>query len=68
MPLYDFLCRDCHQTVELLVRSDAQPACPQCGSAQMQKQVSKPAAPGQSKALVEAGRAQARREGHFSNY
>jgi putative FmdB family regulatory protein len=68
MPLYDFRCPKCDKTVELLVRSDAQPACPTCGQAPMEKLVSKPAAPGQSADLVRAGRAQAKREGHFSNY
>ena len=68
MPLYDFRCPKCACTVELLVRSDATPDCPTCGAVPMEKLVSKPAAPGQSAELVRSARAQARREGHFSNY
>ena len=68
MPLYDFRCPKCAATVELLVRSDAQPPCPACGASPMEKLVSKPAAPGQSAELVRSARAQAKREGHFSNY
>ena len=68
MPLFDFHCSQCDKTVELLIRGDATPTCPACGSAALAKLVSKPATPGTSAALVKGARAQAKREGHFSNY
>lgn len=51
MPLYEYLCRDCENTAELLVRgsSDAsateQLECPDCGSTKLMKLLSVPAAP-----------------------
>lgn len=68
MPIYDFRCRACSADSELLVRGNALPTCPACGSDALDKQISAPAAPGQSAGLVRAARAQAAREGHFSNY
>lgn len=68
MPLFDFHCQACDKTFEKLVRSDTQVACPHCGSADVSKCVSKPAEPGKSKALLASARAQASKEGHFSNY
>lgn len=68
MPIFDFRCTACDQTFERLVRGSARPACPHCGSAALEKQVSAPAAPPQSGELVKQARAQARREGHFSHY
>lgn len=68
MPIFDFHCRACGADNELLVRSATPPACPSCGSHALDKQVSAPAAPGQSAGLVREARAQAAREGHFSNY
>ncbi len=68
MPIFDFRCSECSKTFELLVRSTTVPVCPSCGSEAVEKQVSAPAAPGQSAALVAQARSQAAREGHFSNY
>lgn len=68
MPLYDYRCQACRHTFELLVRASTVPACPQCGSEQPEKLISLPAPQGKSAGLVAAGRAQAAREGHFSNY
>ncbi len=46
MPLYEYYCDDCHEVVELLVRSSVdQPTCPVCGSAKLEKQLSVAAAP-----------------------
>lgn len=68
MPLYDYQCRDCAQTFELLVRSSVTPACPKCGGQHLEKLLSCPAPPGQSAGQVKRARRQAAREGHFSNY
>lgn len=40
MPLFDFACRDCNRTTELLVRGSDTPRCPACGSDALEKQVS----------------------------
>lgn len=68
MPIFDFHCRACGADSELLVRSAQPPLCPHCGSDALDKQVAAPAAPGRSAGLVREARAQAAREGHFSNY
>lgn len=38
MPLYDFLCDDCHTAATLLLKTAEQAVCPTCGSAKMSKQ------------------------------
>lgn len=43
MPLYDFTCRACGATSELLVRGGATPACPACGSEALDRLLSLPA-------------------------
>ncbi len=68
MPIFDFYCKKCDRTFELLVRGSVTPVCPECGGGDLEKQVSRPAAPGKTAALLARGRAQAAREGHFSNY
>ena len=68
MPLFDFHCKKCDHSFEVLVRGSVTPACPECGSEDVEKQVSLPAAPGKTAGLLARGRAQAAREGHFSNY
>jgi putative FmdB family regulatory protein len=68
MPLYDYTCKKCDQTFELLVLSSTKPTCPHCGSKSLQKLISAPIAPGKSGAIIAAGRARAAREGHTSNY
>ena len=68
MPLYDFYCAGCDRTVELLVKLSDTPTCPECGSQNLEKQLSLPAPQGQTAGIVARGRAQAAREGHFSNY
>lgn len=40
MPLFGFVCEDCEREHELLVRADAKPTCPDCGSSRMAKQLS----------------------------
>jgi putative FmdB family regulatory protein len=44
MPLYEFVCRDCEQEQELLVRGDETPACQSCGGVRLAKLLSVPAA------------------------
>jgi len=56
MPLYEYHCEPCDQTFETLIRSTGDLAvCPQCGSVEVAKQLSVPAAAqtgrGQSGAL-----------------
>ena len=67
MPLYDFKCAKCDKTFELLVKASSIPTCPEYGGV-VEKLVSCPVAPGQSASIIAKGRAQAAREGHFSNY
>jgi putative FmdB family regulatory protein len=53
MPIYAYACADCAHEFETLVRSDETPACPACGSARLERQLSliaKPAAGGPSAA------------------
>jgi putative FmdB family regulatory protein len=68
MPLHDYRCGECSATFELLVFSSTVPACKQCGSLAVERQVSLTAPQGTSKAIIAAGRKAAAREGHFSNY
>ena len=68
MPIYDYRCNDCNQTFELLTRSSAIPACPSCHSPALEKLLSLPARQGKTAGIVSGARAQAAREGHFSNY
>jgi putative FmdB family regulatory protein len=53
MPIYAYACADCAHEFETLVRSNESPACPQCGSARLDRQISliaKPASGGPSSA------------------
>ncbi len=68
MPIYDYRCIACNHTSELLIRGNTTPTCPECGSQQMEKLVSAPAAPGKSADIIAKARKQAAKEGHFSNY
>jgi len=46
MPLFEFECRRCDQTVELLIRRPDEVAeCPQCGNTHLRRLISAPAAP-----------------------
>ncbi len=44
MPLYEYVCRGCDHEVEVLVRGDERPQCPDCGGAELTKLLSVPAA------------------------
>lgn len=43
MPIYEYRCSSCGQPFELLVLNNTTPACPQCGSTALDRQVSIPA-------------------------
>lgn len=68
MPLYDYRCKTCHSTFELLVRNGTVPLCPHCGAGDPERQLSLPAPQGASQGLIAAGRRAAAKEGHFSHY
>ena len=68
MPIFDFRCSACGADFEQLVLGSAPPACPECGSITVDKLVSLPAPRGKTAGIVAGARAQAAREGHFSNY
>jgi putative FmdB family regulatory protein len=40
MPLFEYVCRDCHQPFEALVTASRPPACPSCQSQALDKQLS----------------------------
>jgi len=42
MPIYEYRCGNCGERVEVLVRSDDTPTCPQCGSPLLKKLLSVP--------------------------
>ncbi|MEM9351552.1 MAG: zinc ribbon domain-containing protein [Planctomycetota bacterium] len=44
MPLYEYLCQDCGDEQELLVQGDSEVACESCGSTNLTKLLSVPAA------------------------
>lgn len=68
MPMYEYHCRACQAEFELLVRSSTVPACPQCGSAELEKVISRIAPAGKIEAIRASNRRAAAREGHFSHF
>lgn len=40
MPIYEYECKDCRSSFELLVRSDTQVACPACESGRVVRKLS----------------------------
>jgi putative FmdB family regulatory protein len=68
MPIHDYRCDDCKAQFELLVRASTVPQCPACSSLKLEKLLSAIAPAGKSAGIIAAGRAQAAREGHLSNY
>jgi putative FmdB family regulatory protein len=38
MPLFEFVCRECGETTEILIREGQKPACGKCGSTRLEKQ------------------------------
>ncbi|TCO72417.1 FmdB family zinc ribbon protein [Rhodovulum euryhalinum] len=69
MPIYAYRCGACGAECEQFVRGDdAPPVCPDCGSADLQRLLSRLARPGKTGKMIEGARRQAAKEGHFSNY
>ncbi|PNG25772.1 FmdB family zinc ribbon protein [Methylocella silvestris] len=68
MPLFAYACRDCNAEFEALVRASDVPACPSCGSQNLQQQIARVSGDIKHKALAQAGRRAAAREGHVSNF
>lgn len=50
MPLFEYDCAECKQTVEILVRGGERPICPECASENLAKRLSVPAPPTGSRA------------------
>lgn len=44
MPLYEYVCSNCKQEFEALVRGSEVPACPHCGATKLDRLLSVPAA------------------------
>ncbi len=40
MPLFEYICKSCGEISELLVTGSRKPACPNCGSKKLEKQLS----------------------------
>jgi putative FmdB family regulatory protein len=40
MPLYEYICRACTHRFEALVRDATAPGCPQCGSSNLERELS----------------------------
>lgn len=40
MPIYEYACQDCGREFEALMRADTVPACPNCQSNHLEKQLS----------------------------
>ena len=68
MPIYDYNCQSCGHSFETLVRTGSTPACPQCGSTTLEKQVSRLAPAGKIEAIRMAHRRVAAAQGHFDHY
>jgi len=68
MPIYEYRCSFCGKDFELLVRSDTVPACPHCQDTHVERLISLPAAPGNSRQLLANARRVAAHEGHFSHF
>lgn len=51
MPIYEYACQQCGNQFEQLVRSGESVSCPACGSDQLRKLISLPAAPARAATL-----------------
>jgi putative FmdB family regulatory protein len=48
MPIFEYICRDCHHRFETLVTAERQPKCPTCDGRDLDKQLSVFAVAGKS--------------------
>lgn len=48
MPIFDYICTKCQHQFEALVRGSSSPACPECQSTEVEKQLSLPSIKTQS--------------------
>ncbi len=44
MPLYEYVCNQCREEFEYLVRGSESPTCPHCGAVDLTRQMSTPSA------------------------
>ncbi|RAU22918.1 FmdB family transcriptional regulator [Paramagnetospirillum kuznetsovii] len=68
MPLFTYSCKGCEAIFETLVRASDTPTCPACGSGDLERQIAAIAPDAKFPGVKSRVRAQAAREGHFSNY
>jgi putative FmdB family regulatory protein len=68
MPIFDFNCKSCGHPFETLVRAGSKPVCPQCGSATLEKCLSRIAPAGKIEAIRMAHRRVAAAQGHLDHY
>jgi putative FmdB family regulatory protein len=68
MPIFDYHCRGCDTSFELLVRSSTTPKCPQCQSTVLDKCLSRIAPAGKIEAIRMAHRRAAAAQGHLDHY
>ena len=52
MPIFEYVCGKCTHSFETLVQGSKVPACPSCGSRELEKQFSAFAVAGQSQRLA----------------
>lgn len=68
MPIHDFHCTACQADFERLVRGEAAPTCPHCGSTALERRVARIAPAGKIEAIRMSNRRAAAAAGHFSHY
>ncbi len=68
MPLFNYHCAGCNTDFEALILGAEQASCPHCGGTALEQRLSRVAADAKTPGLVKRARAQATKEGHFSNY
>jgi putative FmdB family regulatory protein len=68
MPLFSYHCTGCDTDFEALVLASEQASCPKCGGTALEQLLSRIAAEARTPGVVKRARAQAAKEGHFSNY
>ena len=68
-PLFDFVCRDCGREFEALVRTGHPPACPACGSSELDRKLASFAVKSAERtaAAAKANRDQHAKVGHLEN-